>query len=53
MRPRFKNQTGKENDMMDSVQHHCTRVWYMRPPVWVVGVALAALVIFGVLEMMR
>ena len=43
----------RRNDMMDSVQNHCTRVWYMRPPVWVVGAVLAALLIFGVVEMMH
>ena len=38
--------------MADMAQHqHCTRAWYRRPPVWLLGVVLAALVVFGVMEM--
>lgn len=36
--------------MTDAVQHHCTRPWYMRPPVWFIGVAVVALVIFAIVE---
>ena len=37
--------------MTDAVQLHCTRPWYMRPPVWVLGVVLVALALFGIIEM--
>jgi len=32
-------------------QHHCTRPWYMRPPVWLLGVVLLGLTAFGIVEM--
>ena len=33
-------------------QHdHCTRPWYMRPPVWLLGAFLLALAAFGIVEM--
>ncbi len=38
--------------MTDTAAHqHCTRPWYMRPPVWIVFVVVAALAAFGVAEM--
>jgi ATP-dependent Zn protease len=38
--------------MADIAQHqHCTRPWYMRPPVWLLGAALLALAAFGIVEM--
>ena len=37
--------------MTDAIQHACTRPWYMRPPVWVLGVVLVALAVFGIIEM--
>jgi ATP-dependent Zn protease len=38
--------------MADIAQHqHCTRPWYMRPPVWLLGVVLVALAVFGIIEM--
>jgi len=36
--------------MTGAVQHHCTRAWYMRPPVWVLGLVLLVLVIAGITE---
>jgi ATP-dependent Zn protease len=32
------------------VQQHCTRSWYMRPPVWFVGTAVMAVLAFIVFE---
>ena len=37
--------------MIEPTQHSCTRAWYMRPPVWVLGVVLMAFAIFGTIEM--
>lgn len=28
--------------MTDAAQHHCTRAWYLRPPVWGVGAVVVA-----------
>ena len=36
--------------MAEIAQHHCSRPWYMRPPVWVIGAVAVALVIFTVYE---
>ena len=37
--------------MTDTAQHeHCTRPWYMRPPVWLLGLAVVALGVFGIVE---
>jgi len=37
--------------MTDVAQHlHCTRPWYMRPPVWLLGVVVVALVVFAIVE---
>ena len=37
---------------MDIAHHrHCTRAWYLRPPVWLLGIVLVGLAIFGVIEM--
>lgn len=36
--------------MTEAHQVHCTKAWYMRPPVWLIGAVLAALVIFAVYE---
>lgn len=36
--------------MANTAQHHCTRPWYMRPPVWILGIIAAALIIFGAVE---
>ena len=36
--------------MTDATQSRCTRPWYMRPPVWLLGVVVAALVVFGIVE---
>lgn len=36
--------------MTDSAHFHCTRPWYMRPPVWLLGVVVVGLVIFGIVE---
>jgi ATP-dependent Zn protease len=37
--------------MTDSAHFHCSRPWYMRPPVWLLGVVLVALAVFGIIEM--
>ena len=34
-----------------NAHQHCTRAWYMRPPIWVLGLALVTLVAFGIVEM--
>lgn len=36
--------------MAEIAQHHGTRSWYMRPPVWVIGAVAIALVILTVYE---
>jgi ATP-dependent Zn protease len=36
--------------MTDVVQHHCTRPWWLRPPVWFIGVAAVLLAIFAITE---
>lgn len=37
--------------MTDIAQHkHCTRPWYMRPPVWVLGAIIVGLIVFGIVE---
>jgi ATP-dependent Zn protease len=36
--------------MTVAVHAHCTRPWYMRPPVWLLGIAVVALVIFAIVE---
>ena len=36
--------------MADAVQQHCTRSWLMRPPVWFIGIAVAALLAFVIYE---
>ena len=37
--------------MTDIALHkHCTRPWYMRPPVWVLGAVVIALIVFGIVE---
>lgn len=36
--------------MADAAHHHCTRPWYLRPPVLVLGVVLLGLAAFGIVE---
>ena len=36
--------------MTDAVRAHCTRPWYMRPPVWLLGVVVVVLAIFAIVE---
>ncbi len=36
--------------MADVVQHHCTRPWWLRPPVWFIGIAAALLAVFAMTE---
>ena len=36
--------------MTDSTHFHCTRPWYMRPPVWFLGFVVAALVVIGIVD---
>lgn len=31
--------------MTDTVQHHCTRSWWKRPPVWILGIAAVLLAV--------
>ncbi len=40
----------KVGKMTDTVKIHCTRPWWMRPPVWFIGIALVALLVFLVVE---
>jgi FtsH Extracellular len=37
--------------MANSAQHHCSRAWYLRPPVWIIGIVLLGLAAFGIVEM--
>jgi ATP-dependent Zn protease len=36
--------------MTAAVHAHCTRPWYMRPPIWLLGVVVVALAIFAIVE---
>jgi cell division protease FtsH len=36
--------------MTDTAQFHCTRPWYMRPPLWLLGLVVVGLVVFGVVD---
>ena len=36
--------------MAEAAHQHCTRPWYLRPPVWVLGVVLLGLAAFGIVE---
>lgn len=37
--------------MADAAAHHqCTRPWYLRPPVWILGLVLLGLAAFGIVE---
>jgi len=36
--------------MTDAVHAHCTRPWYLRPPVWLLGIVAAALIAFAAVE---
>jgi hypothetical protein len=39
--------------MTEVAQHqHCTRPWYMRPPVWLLGIVVVAFVVFGIVELL-
>jgi ATP-dependent Zn protease len=40
----------EDGDMTESAHIHCTRPWYMRPPVWLLGLIVVALVVFGIVE---
>jgi FtsH Extracellular len=42
-----------ENEMADAAQQHCTKAWYLRPPVWIAGIIVVALALFGVIEMTK
>jgi ATP-dependent Zn protease len=48
---RLADDLRKEDAMTDVVQHSCTRPWWMRPPVWFIGVVLVLLVVFAIVEM--
>jgi ATP-dependent Zn protease len=37
--------------MPDITQHHSTRPWWMQPPVWFIGMAVALLFVFAMFEM--
>jgi ATP-dependent Zn protease len=37
--------------MADAAHHHCTRAWYLRPPVWILGVVLLGLAGFAIVEL--
>jgi hypothetical protein len=36
--------------MNEAGHHHCTRPWYLRPPVWALGALLIALAVFGLMQ---
>ncbi len=36
--------------MADAAHHHSTRRWYLRPPVWVLGLVVLGLAAFGIVE---
>lgn len=36
--------------MTETPHAHCTKPWYMRPPAWLIGAAVVALIIFAVYE---
>lgn len=36
--------------MTDMMQHHCSRPWYLRPPVWLLGIIVVGLAVFGIME---
>jgi FtsH Extracellular len=38
-----------KQEMTDAAHRHCTRPWYLRPPVWVLGVVLLGLAVFGIM----
>src|SRR5579872_676967 len=42
-----------EDEMTDASHHRCTRAWYLRPPVWIAGVIVAALAVFGIVELSK
>jgi FtsH Extracellular len=37
--------------MADAAHHHCTRPWYLRPPVWILGVVLLGLAAFAIVQL--
>ena len=37
--------------MAEAAHHHCTRAWYLRPPVWILAVVLLGLAAFGIVEL--
>ena len=39
-----------KDEMADAAHHHCSRAWHLRPPVWILGVILVSLAVFGVVE---
>lgn len=39
--------------MAEAAKHHCTRAWYLRPPVWILAVILLGLAIFGAMEVIK
>jgi ATP-dependent Zn protease len=42
-----------EDEMATAAKQHCTRAWYMRPPVWVLAVVLLGVAAFGAMEMIK
>jgi ATP-dependent Zn protease len=46
-RPVWRSQ---EIDMKDVAHTHCTRSWWMRPPVWFTGIAVVAALAFVIFE---
>jgi ATP-dependent Zn protease len=43
--------TLEQGRMTDIVHIQCTRPWYLRPPVWIIGVIIVLLAAFAVFEM--
>jgi FtsH Extracellular len=42
-----------EDEMTDASRHRSTRAWYLRPPVWIAGVIVVALAVFGIVELSK
>ena len=50
-KPRIGNHpVPMDDEMADTAHHHCSRAWYLRPPVWILGLILVGLAVFGVVE---
>lgn len=48
--PAGNSSVSTEREIAHTVHHHCTRPWYLRPPVWVLAVVFLGLAAFGIVE---